>query len=50
MGKPRSRSRQSSILNDGKVNGTESNDNTQNCEEEDEDDYDTNGSSVSIDV
>ena len=41
MGKPRSRSRQSSILNDGKVNSTESND---------EDDYDTNGSSVSIDV
>lgn len=50
VGKPRSRSRQSSILNDGKVNSTDSNDNTQNCEEEDEDDYDTNGSSVSIDV
>lgn len=51
-GKPRSRSRQSSILNDGKVNGSESNDNTQNCEVEDEDEYDedTNGSSVSIDV
>ena len=51
-GKPRSRSRQSSILNEGKANGSENNGNTQHCEEEDEDEYDedTNGSSVSIDV
>ena len=49
--KPRSRSRQSFILNEGKANGTESNGAT-HCGEEDEDEYDedTNGSSVSIDV
>merc|ERR1712154_165437 len=48
-GKPRSRSRQSSILNEGKAHGTENNGNGNTQQEEDEDEYDedTNGSSVS---